>query len=81
MTLITHLQRRALLARGGQSRNPRSGCARAHSSAAPGAFALMGMSILTCIYAITKINYTYQIPLLIGIRLRDAWATTPVPPV
>src|ERR1700730_7355054 len=36
-----------------------------------GAFALMGASgFLTCIYAITKINYTYQIPLLIGITLR-----------
>jgi sulfopyruvate decarboxylase subunit alpha len=36
-----------------------------------GAFALMGASgFLTCIYAITKINYTYQIPALIGITLR-----------
>jgi sulfopyruvate decarboxylase subunit alpha len=36
-----------------------------------GAFALMGASgFLTCIYAVTKINYTYQIPLLIGITLR-----------
>src|SRR6202166_249259 len=36
-----------------------------------GACALMGASaFLTCIYAITKINYTYQIPLLIGITLR-----------
>lgn len=36
-----------------------------------GGFALMGASgFLTCIYAITKINYTYQIPLLIGITLR-----------
>ena len=36
-----------------------------------GAFALMGASgFLTCIYAITKINYTYQIPILIGITLR-----------
>src|SRR5215467_966814 len=36
-----------------------------------GAFALMGASgFLTCIYAITKINYTYQIPMLIGITLR-----------
>src|SRR5215510_4416431 len=36
-----------------------------------GAFALMGASgFLTCIYAITKINYTYQIPVLIGITLR-----------
>ena len=36
-----------------------------------GALALMGASgFLTCIYALTKINYTYQIPLLIGITLR-----------
>ena len=36
-----------------------------------GSFALMGASgFLTCIYALTKINYTYQIPLLIGITLR-----------
>src|ERR1700683_4091589 len=36
-----------------------------------GAFALMGASgFLTCIYAITKINYTNQIPLLVGITLR-----------
>src|SRR5882672_8857865 len=33
--------------------------------------ALMGASgFLTCIYAITKISYTYQIPMLIGITLR-----------
>ena len=36
-----------------------------------GTFSLMGASgFLTCIYALTKINYTYQIPLLIGITLR-----------
>jgi len=36
-----------------------------------GTFALMGASgFLTCIYAITKINFTYQIPMLIGITLR-----------
>ena len=36
-----------------------------------GALALIGASgFLTCIYAITKINYTYQIPLLIAITLR-----------
>ncbi len=36
-----------------------------------GGLALMGASgFLTCIYAITKINYTYQIPVLIGITLR-----------
>src|ERR1044071_8704819 len=36
-----------------------------------GSMALMGASgFLTCVYALTKINYTYQIPLLIGITLR-----------
>src|SRR4029078_6627924 len=36
-----------------------------------GPCALMGASgFLPCIYAITKINYTYQIPLLVGITLR-----------
>lgn len=36
-----------------------------------GTLALMGASgFLTCIYAITKINYTYQIPILIGITMR-----------
>ena len=35
--------------------------------------ALMGASgFLTCIYAITKISYTYQIPLLFLITLRGA---------
>ncbi len=39
-----------------------------------GAFALMGASgFLTCIYALTKINYTYQVPLLIGITMRGAF--------
>ncbi len=36
-----------------------------------GAMALMGASgFMTCVYAITKINYTYQIPMLFGITLR-----------
>lgn len=36
-----------------------------------GALALMGASgFMTCVYALTKINYTYQIPLLIFITLR-----------
>jgi sulfopyruvate decarboxylase subunit alpha len=36
-----------------------------------GTMALMGASgFMTCIYALTKINYTYQIPILIGITLR-----------
>ena len=35
--------------------------------------ALMGASgFLTCVYAITKINYTYQIPMLFLITLRGA---------
>jgi sulfopyruvate decarboxylase subunit alpha len=35
--------------------------------------ALMGASgFMTCIYAITKINYTYQIPMLFVITLRGA---------
>lgn len=39
-----------------------------------GAFALMGASgFLTCIYALTKINYTYQVPLLIGITMRGGF--------
>ena len=45
-------------------------CSGAFFTGNPGV-ALMGASgFLTCIYAITKINYTYQIPLLIGITLR-----------
>src|SRR5262249_61433327 len=37
-----------------------------------GASALIGPSgFLTCIYAITKLNYTYQIPWLVGITLRE----------
>lgn len=36
-----------------------------------GTMALMGASgFMTCIYAITKINYTYQIPMLFAITLR-----------
>jgi sulfopyruvate decarboxylase subunit alpha len=36
-----------------------------------GSFALMGASgFLTCIYTITKINHTYQVPLLVSITLR-----------
>lgn len=38
-----------------------------------GSLALMGASgLMTCIYALTKINYTYQIPLLIFITLRGS---------
>ena len=47
-------------------------CSGAFFSGNPGV-ALMGASgFLTCIYAITKINYTYQIPLLFLITLRGA---------
>ena len=36
-----------------------------------GAVALMGASgLMTCIYAITKINYTYMVPVLIMITMR-----------
>ncbi|MGH7775269.1 MAG: hypothetical protein ACREQA_23830 [Candidatus Binatia bacterium] len=39
-----------------------------------GALALMGASgFMTCIYALTKINYSYQIPLLIFITLRGGF--------
>jgi sulfopyruvate decarboxylase alpha subunit len=39
-----------------------------------GALALMGASgLMTCIYALTKINYTYQIPLLLLVTLRGAF--------
>lgn len=45
-------------------------CSGAFFTGRPGV-ALMGASgFLTCIYAITKINYTYQIPILILITLR-----------
>lgn len=39
-----------------------------------GSVALMGASgLMTCIYAITKINYSYEIPLLILTTLRGAF--------
>jgi sulfopyruvate decarboxylase subunit alpha len=45
-------------------------CSGAFFTGAPGV-ALMGASgFLTCIYAITKINYTYQIPMLFVITMR-----------
>ena len=45
-------------------------CSGAYMSGTP-ALALMGASgFLTCIYAITKINYTYQIPLPIILTTR-----------
>jgi sulfopyruvate decarboxylase TPP-binding subunit len=38
-----------------------------------GALALMGASgLMTCVYAITKINYTYEVPILIFTTLRGA---------
>jgi len=47
-------------------------CAGAFFGGKPGV-ALMGASgFMTCIYAITKINYTYQIPMLFLITLRGA---------
>jgi sulfopyruvate decarboxylase TPP-binding subunit len=47
-------------------------CSGSFFSGSPGV-ALMGASgFLTCIYAITKINYTYQIPMLFLITLRGA---------
>ena len=45
-------------------------CSGAFFTGSPGV-ALMGASgFLTCIYAITKINYTYQIPMLFLITMR-----------
>jgi sulfopyruvate decarboxylase subunit alpha len=42
-----------------------------------GALALMGASgFMTCVYALTKINYTYQIPLVLAITLRGALGDT-----
>lgn len=42
-----------------------------------GSLALMGASgFMTCVYALTKINYTYQIPLLLAITLRGALGDT-----
>lgn len=47
-------------------------CSGAFFTGRPGV-ALMGASgFMTCIYAITKINYTYQIPILFVITLRGA---------
>ena len=47
-------------------------CSGAFFSGTP-AVALMGASgLMTCIYALTKINYTYMIPMLLCITLRGA---------
>ena len=48
-------------------------CAGAYM-AGLGSAALMGASgFMTCIYAITKINYSYEIPLLLVMTLRGAF--------
>ena len=40
-----------------------------------GSAALMGASgFMTCIYAITKINYSYEVPLLLVMTLRGSFA-------
>jgi len=42
-----------------------------------GALALMGASgLMTCVYAISKINYTYQVPCLIFITMRGDFGDT-----
>jgi sulfopyruvate decarboxylase TPP-binding subunit len=47
-------------------------CSGAYFGGVP-SLALMGASgLMTCIYALTKINYTYQVPLLLFITLRGA---------
>jgi sulfopyruvate decarboxylase alpha subunit len=41
------------------------------------AIALMGASgLMTCVYAVTKINYTYEIPMMFLISLRGAMGDT-----
>jgi sulfopyruvate decarboxylase alpha subunit len=47
-------------------------CSGAYFGGLP-SLALMGASgLMTCIYALTKINYTYQVPLLLFLTLRGA---------
>ena len=56
------------------AKSPPSDCAQAPTWAAMGSAALMGASgLMTVIYAITKINYSYEIPLLMLITLRGAF--------
>jgi sulfopyruvate decarboxylase subunit alpha len=51
-------------------------CSGAFLSGTP-SVALMGASgLMTCIYAITKINYTYEIPMLFVISLRGEMGDT-----
>ena len=53
------------------ARNRRSGCAPGAFFGGRGSLALMGASgLMTCIYAITKINYTYMVPMTIFITMR-----------
>src|SRR2546429_6895234 len=43
-----------------------------------GSAALMGASgFMTCIYAITKINYSYELPLLLLMKLRGTFGANP----
>lgn len=51
-------------------------CSGAFFSATP-SVALMGASgLMTCIYAVTKINYTYEIPMLFLVSLRGEMGDT-----
>jgi len=75
--LITQFAEDARFRTWGQSREAAIGCARRILQRHRRIRADGASGFLTCIYAITKINYTYQIPLLIGITLRDGRATTP----
>jgi sulfopyruvate decarboxylase TPP-binding subunit len=45
-------------------------CSGAYFTGAPGVALIGASGFLTCIYAITKINYTYQIPMLFLITMR-----------
>jgi sulfopyruvate decarboxylase TPP-binding subunit len=45
-------------------------CSGAFFTGAPGVALIGASGFLTCIYAITKINYTYQIPMLFLITMR-----------
>jgi sulfopyruvate decarboxylase subunit alpha len=45
-------------------------CSGAFFTGAPGVALIGASGFLTCVYAITKINYTYQIPMLFLITMR-----------
>jgi sulfopyruvate decarboxylase subunit alpha len=45
-------------------------CSGAFFTGAPGVALIGASGFLTCVYAITKINYTYQIPMLFMITMR-----------